>query len=89
MTYLTALTLFGLITLAYLLIEVGFTDAHFGKSYGFPSNRPADANKSALGLRKNRGCGSWDQPRCVRPPISPEFHSSASLPGAWAGYPPR
>ena len=54
MTYLTALTLFGLITLVYLLIEVGFTYAHFGKSYGFSSNRPADATKSALGLRINR-----------------------------------
>ncbi len=37
-----------------MLIEVGHTYLHFGKSYGFSSNRPSEAAKTDFGLRIQR-----------------------------------
>ena len=51
MTFTTALALYALITLAYLLIEVGFTYYHYGFGYGFSSNRSTDAPLPPIGKR--------------------------------------
>lgn len=53
MTFLAALTLFGLITIMMLGLEIMFTYATLGFGYGFSSNRPK-VEKSPLGLRIQR-----------------------------------
>lgn len=49
-----ALVYFGVLTIVILMVEVMYTYAHFGKAFGFSSNRPTDASRSALGVRIQR-----------------------------------
>lgn len=54
MTFTLALVLFALISLVYLLVEVGYTYAHFGFGFGYSSNRPVGAERSPIGVRIQR-----------------------------------
>ncbi|MGR3342894.1 MAG: MAPEG family protein [Paracoccaceae bacterium] len=51
MEYTTALYAIGLITFALLFVEINFTYGTQGFSYGWSSNRSADATFSPLALR--------------------------------------
>lgn len=49
-----ALVYFGVLTIVLLMVEVMYTYSYFGKSFGWSSNRPTDASRSALGVRIQR-----------------------------------
>jgi uncharacterized MAPEG superfamily protein len=53
MSFITAITLMGLLTLMMVGFEIMFTYVTQGFAYGFSSNRPA-IEKSPLGLRVQR-----------------------------------
>jgi len=54
MTYITALTLYSLLTLIMLTIEIMMTYAAQGFSYGFSSNRSTTTEHSPIALRIQR-----------------------------------
>lgn len=49
-----ALVYFGALTIVLLMVEVMYTYSYFGTAFGWSSNRPADASRSALGIRIQR-----------------------------------
>ena len=54
MTFTLALTLFGLLTIMLLMVEVSYTYLYFGTAFGWSSNRPVNAERSPLGIRIQR-----------------------------------